>query len=116
MEKPEFSRMMTISTAHIPPALAETLQTNGYITTADSDLSIPCYCKNIDGENNGFFIPTTPIDTAIIDNEEIIYVIEYARNHGCGWVCLDSDGPIVDELPIYEWEEEEDRDNIETER
>lgn len=30
-------------------------------------------------------------------------VLAFAHEKGCTWVMLDRDGPVIDELPYYDW-------------
>ena len=29
--------------------------------------------------------------------------IQVAKREGCGWIMWDCDGPVIDELPEYDW-------------
>ena len=35
--------------------------------------------------------------------------MRFARKNGCDLLCLDCDGPVVDDLPLYEWDKELDK-------
>lgn len=95
-KKYDITKMVTISTAHIKESTTSFL---------DETLTLSVY--------------KTPYSYTIwIDNNPEEYLEEYkicipddlwdcimlAHNLGCQWLCLDEDGEIVDELPVYEWE------------
>jgi hypothetical protein len=37
---------------------------------------------------------------------ELVRVIEYANSHDCRWIRFDCDGPVIDELPTFDWSED----------
>ena len=98
----EQSSMMTISTAHITPEMAEAMKDGEFM---DGEIGIPCYEKS----DYGFFIPITEDYTP--ENPILSQLFDYAKANNCQWLCLDSDGPEVEMLPTYDW----DRDSMELE-
>lgn len=91
----EINRMITLSTAHIKESTADYLNDE-----TREDLIV--YPKL----DFGWFIC---VDTDCIDEEleripeDLAAVIRFAKENDCQWVCLDCDGPIVDDLPQYDW-------------
>ena len=83
----EIQKIMTLSTAHIKEQTAKFLDKSAYKKS-----------------EYGWFLPIEDrsYDTTTIP-EDLKKVIEFAKDHGCSWLCLDRDGPILDYLDTYEW-------------
>ena len=92
--KYDITKMITISTAHIKESTTSFL---------DETLLLPVYPSDY------FYTIWIEDDTEYYDtfkNEipnDLLACIMFAHNLGCQWLCLDGDGEIVDELPVYEW-------------
>jgi hypothetical protein len=97
-KKLEISKMLTISTAHITPETYDGIVC-AYFDGDDEYITYPFYLK----DGYGWFICTDENYANESNPECIKDCMKFAREHGCDWLCLDSDGPIVDGLPVYEW-------------
>lgn len=86
----EISKMLTVSTAHINKETAKML---------DGDIDIVIYDKGV----YGWFIhiPDDPEEYNI--PQELLKLMKFAKDLDCDWLCLDSDGEILDYLETYEW-------------
>lgn len=92
----EIQKMITLSTAHITEQTAKLLDKE----PEKNNMTISVYKKS----EYGWFLPIESIDynTAAIP-EDLKKVIAFAKDHGCSWLCLDCDGPILDYLDTYKW-------------
>lgn len=100
MNRPEISKMLTLSTSHISAATAAQLAKNDQIT-------VPYYPKS----DFGWFIyidrelcqsaDKTDAQQIPKDLQALIY---YANDLDCEILCLDSDGPIIPYLQKYKHE------------
>ena len=94
-KKYDITKMVTISTAHIKESTKSFL---------DETLLLPVYPSDdfyiiwIEDDTESYL---KPFKNAIPN--DLWACIMFAHNLGCQWLCLDGDGEIVDELPIYEW-------------
>lgn len=90
------TKCMEISTAHITEDTANKLgdvDTRGNITLSIYDKEEFGWWIFIDGcMNQNDSIP-----------DDLLRCIQYAKEEGCDWLCLDCDGEIIDELPTYDW-------------
>ena len=92
--KYDITKMITISTAHIKESTTSFL---------DETLLLPVYPSDY------FYTIWIEDDTEYYDTfknaipNDLWACIMFAHNLGCQWLCLDGDGKIVDELPVYEW-------------
>ena len=95
----EIGRMVTLSTGHITNETAEKLDRD----PDTNEIGLSVYPKADSGENVGWFIY---LSEAIPGScpDDLKTVLEYASKHGCGMVCLDCDGPVIEALPAYDWE------------
>ncbi len=91
--KAEASKMVTISIKHITTETAVFL----YRETQAPSGNLPVYQK----ENRGFFIYTDDIQKQGIPGD-LWECVNFAKNLGCFVLCLDSDGPEVYGMTIYE--------------
>ncbi len=100
---PEIDRMLTLNTGHIQESTGRLLDEEP-VTNA---LSLAVYRKagTPDGESYGWFVhvpasghwaPGMP--------QDLKRVLEYCRNLGCTFLCLDNDGPEDPALPVFEWD------------
>lgn len=98
---PETALVMTLSTAHIEQSTYELL-------TAEAYEDIPVYLKNApNGTSYGVFVYLTPGDEYMgLGCDDLAKVASFAMERGCRILCLDSDGPIMKDLPSYAWDEE----------
>ena len=98
----EISKMLTLSTAHITVQAINELEEDA---DAKSAFGPVVYKK----AGYGFFI-YVPKDMELweetkkeIRSKDILDVMEYARAAGCEWLMIDRDGPVEDDLTVYEW-------------
>lgn len=85
MPKHEIVTMMVLSTAHVSATTAKLLD----------DLTLESAFRRDDGWI--FYVGNGPTDAPV----DLEAVLAYARRLGCVWVMLDSDGPIMSDLPNY---------------
>ena len=98
----EISKMLTISTAHISKSTVSALRKEP--DPLFSDLEVAVYPKGC----YGFWVYCSPNMEIDHNNGEGIphdlwECMKLAKTNGCEWLCLDSDGEIIEELPKYEW-------------
>jgi len=89
-------KMMDLSTAHI------TKETDAYLqeqALADVGPESIVYAKGRWG-----YIVHIGEDTASLP-DDLASLIKLCQSEGCSWLVLDADGPIVDDLPTWDWEE-----------
>lgn len=84
----EISKILTLSTAHISFQTASLL---------DQD-ALECSRRT---DEYGYVINTYWADHSL--TQDLNQVLDFARDNGCDYVNLDRDGPVVDELPAYDW-------------
>lgn len=90
-EEADIAKIMTISTAHIK-----------------SDTILRSHNSNVIMFSKGMYgwfvyVPEYNIREYGTYPNELLDVLDYAREEGCTWLLLDLDGPIINELPTYEW-------------
>lgn len=88
----EVEKIMTLSTSHIKD------ETANYLAD-ESRGELVVYKK----DQFGWFIfigSDEPFNNVPF---ELLKVIEFAREHGCAWLCLDRDGQLNKDLPIHQW-------------
>lgn len=92
----EIQKMIILSTAHITEQTAKLLDKE----PEENSMTISVYKKS----EYGWFLPIENIsyDTAAVP-EDLKKVIAFAKDHGCSWLCLDCDGPILEYLDTYKW-------------
>lgn len=95
------SKILTVSTAHVTKAMYKMLVED---MNDSSSVMLPVYEKtDTDGTKYGLFI-YIPAD---INWDRIPKglkpLLELAISNECDVVCLDSDGSVIKELPVYEW-------------
>ena len=88
----EIHKMMVMSTGHISKETA---------TLLDLDKAgIVVYKK---GEYGWFLVVTDWQDAEEPIPIDLEKCLAYAELHGCAWLCLDCDGPMLPDLPQYTW-------------
>jgi hypothetical protein len=96
-EPDEIHKMICLSTSHVCGDTALKFQ------NANKIGSMPVF---YDKREYGWFVHVStdsePDELAQYP-EDVQGVLAYARTRGCGWVMLDSDGPVVEGLPTWEW-------------
>ena len=93
----EISKMMTFGTVHISEKTAELMESNHDFNIRElSNLSV--YEKGDYG-----WIIYVPEYEVTEGPEDLLRLINIARQNDCTWLCIDSDGPEVDNLPKYSW-------------
>jgi len=94
----EISTMLTINSAHITKETADILADHN--AAAGWTMMLAVY----DFDEYGWMIYVSDSDGAEDGMpEDLAACVELAQDKGCDWLRLDSDGEIVDELPVYEW-------------
>lgn len=99
--KPETSRMMTLGTNHINKDTAAMLDDE----PEQNNMGLSVYTKSTaDGETFGWFI-YIPEDLTKHPGipDDLRRCLAIAQNHGCGVLCLDTDGPENPALKSYDW-------------
>ena len=91
IEPPEFTRMMTISTAHLT---SETISLMAEECNMQCSLP-PVYAKS----DYGFFMYCTKGEDYSELPDDLANCIKFAHKHHCEMICFDTDGPVIKELP-----------------
>ena len=88
------SKMLDISKTHITAETSDWLDKE-----VDLAEEITAYAK----EGYGWFIVITPDD---LDNdnipEDLMRCMKLAYKKKCHWLCIDQDGEVLDDLPVFE--------------
>lgn len=94
----EISRMLTVSTAHISE------ETNCWLSDCDS-FSFPVPIVVYPKEEYGWFIHKIKVRSVNLMDipKDLAALVRMADALECDWLCLDRDGELVDNLPIYKW-------------
>lgn len=91
----EISKMLTISTAHITMETARELN----IESNTNNMQLSVYKKS----DYGWFIYVNDdLDNRTIP-DDLLKCLEFAKDLGCEWLCLDCDGEVLEYLYTYEW-------------
>lgn len=93
----EISKMLTMSTAHIKKSTAEWLQNEWQQCS-----SLTVYKK----DDYGWFIFVASevfYGEQVNVPEDLACAIDMAKKVDCDWLCLDSDGEKIDDLPEFKW-------------
>lgn len=103
-QKLDITKMLTVSTAHIHYETMDKILEDG----TKNDLGLAVYKKSApSGENYGVFLYLSPGAAYGETNEnmpeELAALIKFARDNGCGILCLDSDGMELEGYPTFEW-------------
>lgn len=88
----EISRMLTVSTAHLPPNFADLL--------SDPDCTVVCY------EFEYGWLVWAGAESEQVETYPpgVLEAVRLARQYVCEWVKFDQDGPEVWGLPIFDWD------------
>lgn len=117
-QKPEIQSLMTLSTAHVSiPTIALLQEATRSINARLDDAGIAVYaktqaCGTPDAPSNecyGWFVYLPRVIPAVSKSDipaDLLGVLQYAQNHGCKMLCLDSDEPIVSTLKTYDHTQE----------
>lgn len=104
MTTPDITKLLDVSTAAITP------ETDKWLTAELVEPSEDCYLI-LYPHDRGYFIHVRPKE----DDEdfddwrpgtpyELVKLIEWAQDNGCGWVLLHGDGgPVPEGLPSFDW-------------
>ena len=95
-KKYDITKMVTISTGHIKESTVEFLDNSLILSIYRTPYNYTIWIEN--DTKNYFEDCKTEIPN------DLWACIMFAHNLDCQWLCLDGDGEIVDELPVYEWE------------
>lgn len=113
-QKPEIQSLMTLSTAHVSiPTIALLQEATQFVNALLNNAGIAVYaktqaCGTPDAPSNecyGWFVYLPRVIPAVNKSDipaDLLGVRQYAQNHGCQILCLDSDGPIVATLKTYD--------------
>lgn len=104
-EEPEICTMLTISTAHITEKTANALHgiTHRHPSYIGEAMVWPVVYEKGD---YGYFLymPEDLYDLVNDMPDDLYQCCRYACEHGCQWLVLDRDGPIMkNDLPVHEW-------------
>lgn len=96
----EITRCLTISTGHITAQTMQQLEKEPEMNQIQlsvyrkGDFGYWIYCPQnmLTTLNNGKYIP-----------EDLWKCMCLANTNDCEWLCLDSDGQEIADLPLYEW-------------
>ena len=99
----EITRMLTVSTAHVTQDTFERLALDG----VRNEIGLPVYTKTSvgDDENYGLYIHISPDINLEVIPEDLMSVINLALDNGFDMLCLDSDGPQLENLSVFAWDE-----------
>jgi hypothetical protein len=94
----EFNKVLVLSTGHMP---ADTMRMLGGLEPWWTDPDMPMHANYVwgtfvwcDSDNGNGWRDKYP---------ELARVLDFALARGCQWVRFDSDGPLIEELPQWEW-------------
>lgn len=90
----EINKMLTISSTHIKPETWKTLEN-------EPPFEIVVYNKECEFGLYGFFILVIDSESCNAP-EDLAACMRFAEDHDCAWLCLDTDGEVLPELPTYE--------------
>ena len=104
---PEISSMLTLSTSHITRSVADTLFgiTHRH-PCCDKEAELWPVVYNKDGYGYIIHVPEDLYDLKGRIPDSLYACCKYAENHGCAWLTLDVDGPMMEGLPLYDGTEE----------
>lgn len=107
MQRLEITKMLTISTANVSRETADLINEN---CDEDWGQNFPtCYTKGlygyliyvspnfIDEDEDG--VPHCTYDIP----EDLFNCMSLAYERDCQWLCLDRDGAVVKDLPVFDW-------------
>lgn len=89
----EITKMLTLSTAHIPEDVAKSLETEP--ETDNFGLSVYPF-------DYGFWIHV-PHEIPVSLPPSLAACLRLAKENGCTWLQLDQDAEPLDDLPVYDW-------------
>lgn len=89
----EITKMLTLSTAHIPESVAKSLETEP--ETDNYGLSVYPFTY-------GFWI-YVPSEIPSHLPPSLAACLRLAKENGCVWLQLDQDAEPLDILPVYDW-------------
>lgn len=94
----EISKMLTVSTSNIRPDTAFRLLKS--LKDEDSAIELCVYAKM----GYGYFIhiPEDLEEREIPD--DLADCLKLATDNECEWLCIDCDGDVGDNLPVYDWQ------------
>ena len=99
-QTPEVDRTMTLSTAHVSAKTATALARNG----EENEIPLAVYPK---AQFGWFVYLNGNSDDDIADlPDDLRDCVRFAKANDCSILCLDADGPILNVLPTYEWEDD----------
>lgn len=85
MNNLEITRMLTASTAHVTPMM---MATNPDLVHTQFESGWILYIPEKVEEDR---------------QEPLRKLLSLAKEQGCQWILLDSDGPLIDDLETFEW-------------
>lgn len=90
----EITKLLTLSTAHIPEDVAKSLETEP--ETNNFGLSVYPFPY-------GFWI-YIPSEIPANTPPPLAACLRFAKENGCTWLQIDQDVAPLAELPVYDWE------------
>ncbi len=96
----EITKTLTVSTGHVTKDTFKRLLNDGML----NEIGLPVYKKATDGDMFGLFVYIEPncLDYNKIP-EDLAVLVKLAQDEGCGILCLDNDGPELENITTYEW-------------
>lgn len=94
----EISCILVISTAHISPQTARLMDAGAINAGFYSAYEHGYQLLTVEWENYKDIMP-----------DDLKDCVKFAAEHGCDWLCLNSDANPVPNLPVYEWDQESEK-------
>ena len=97
----EIHKTLVVSTAHLTKEVAEMYNAFGTEDEYPCDLMRPRWVRN---EGWMLYVPETITGLDVINTPDCISdVIAVAIKNKCQWIMFDSDGPLIEGLPVFKW-------------
>lgn len=102
--KPEVSKILTVSTAHVTQETYERLMTD----EGQSETGLSTYVKRDPGSgmDYGLYVYLTQDESSDQISEipdDLLPLIRLAESLGCEIICLDADGPKITGYSVFSW-------------
>lgn len=97
---PEIVGMLTVSTSHVSQETYRKLEQDG----TRNEIGLPVYAKSApeDGDCYGLYVYLENISWDTVPSD-LGHLIKLAQQNGCGILCLDSEGPELENMPKFDW-------------
>lgn len=103
--RPEIEKIMTLNLTHVQ-------EQNGWQLGTFEEDGNPFFAVYAKKDRGWFLYPdkrldpdaacSTPLKNAWLP-DDIADVIRYTKQMGCSIICLDVNGPVIPDLPVYKW-------------